>query len=227
MNVPMCALTSILRANGYYEVEPDRICIDEKMLTVFADAYIRKMRNYFLSSIRNIESLTYEEFTDFDEFYNSFKKQEVKFVRRAEWSQIDTELIRTAFIDKIKKLTSHKKTSFELLFEHIIEESDSFFSIKESRPSLSGKAVADFSNLDSVLSRIIHNRFYLTRQKIKKISNSSVDVLRHFFVAARYHIFTVDDTDSDDIICNKVSFSSMYNYHQQIKYEQRKVNSKY
>ena len=53
MNVPMCALSSILRANGYDEVNPDSICIDEKMLSYFADAYIRKMKNYFLSSIRN------------------------------------------------------------------------------------------------------------------------------------------------------------------------------
>ena len=61
MNVPQCALNSILRANGYTEVEPGSICIDEKMLSVFADAYIRKMKNYFLSSVRNIENLSYQE----------------------------------------------------------------------------------------------------------------------------------------------------------------------
>lgn len=109
MNVPMCALKSILRANGYDEVELGSICIDEKMLSIFADAYIRKMKDYFLGSVRNIENLSYEEFTDLNEFYNSFKKQEVKFVRRVEWSQIDTELIRTVFMDKIKKLTPRKK----------------------------------------------------------------------------------------------------------------------
>ena len=45
MNVPQCALNSILRANGYIEVDPDSICIDEKMLSIFADAYIRKSRS--------------------------------------------------------------------------------------------------------------------------------------------------------------------------------------
>ena len=108
MNVPMCALKSILRANGYDEVEPGSICIDEKMLSIFADAYIRKMKNYFLGSVRNIEDLSYEEFTNLNEFYNTFKKQDIKFVRRAEWSQIDTELIRTAFMDKIKELSPRK-----------------------------------------------------------------------------------------------------------------------
>jgi hypothetical protein len=71
MNVPQCALNSILRDNGYTEVEPGSICIDEKMLSVFADAYIRKMKNFFLSSVRNIENLSYQEFTDLDEFYNT------------------------------------------------------------------------------------------------------------------------------------------------------------
>ena len=79
MNVPLCALESILRANGYDEEEPGSICIDEKMLSIFADAYIRKMKNYFLGSVRNIENLSYEEFTDLNEFYNNFKKWKMLF----------------------------------------------------------------------------------------------------------------------------------------------------
>ena len=126
MNVPLCALNSILRANGYAEVEPGSICIDEKMLSVFADEYIRKMKNYFLSSVRDIENLSYEEFSDLDEFYNTFKKQDVKFVRRAEWSQIDTELIRDVFMDKIKELTPRKKSRFELFLEQFYERRESF-----------------------------------------------------------------------------------------------------
>ena len=122
MNVPMCALSSILRANGYEEVAPDSICIDEKMLSNFADAYIRKMKNYFLSSVRNIENLTYQEFTDLNEFYNTFKKQEAKYTRRAEWSHIDTGLLRNAFMDKIKKLTPRRKSRFELFFERLVEK---------------------------------------------------------------------------------------------------------
>ena len=186
MNVPQCALNSILRANGYAEVDPDSICIDEKMLSVFADAYIRKMKNYFLSSVRNIENLSYEEFTDLDEFYNIFKKQDVKFVRRAEWSQIDTELIRDAFMDKIKELTPRKKSRFECFLEQI------------------------------------YGRF----ESSKKVFNCSVSIVRHFFVAARYHIFVADDVDANGGLNNQLRLSLMYHLNSN-NYEQRKIDIEY
>ena len=44
MNVPMCALTSLLRANGYDDIEDTTsLCIDEKGLEIFAEAYIRNL----------------------------------------------------------------------------------------------------------------------------------------------------------------------------------------
>ena len=59
MNVPMCALTSLLRANGYNsDVDTSSFCIDEKELEIFTDAYVRKMRSYFFSSLRNISTLS-------------------------------------------------------------------------------------------------------------------------------------------------------------------------
>ena len=176
MNVPLCALESILRANGYDEVEPGSICIDEKMLSSFADAYIRKMKNYFLGSVRNIENLSYEEFTDLNEFYNTFKKQEVKFVRRAEWSQIDTELIRTIFNNRNCVL--------------VIDDPESTIHGTIKNPS-------DSHKLRKVLDHIVHNRFYLVRQKVNKTYRCSVNIMRQLFVAARYHIFVADDVDTN------------------------------
>ena len=154
MNVPQCALNSILRDNGYTEVEPGSICIDEKMLSVFADAYIRKMKNYFLSSVRNIENLSYQEFTDLDEFYNTFKKQDVKFVRRAEWSQIDTELIRTAFMDKIKELTPRKKSRFELFLEQVYGRFESYSVCHELAHVLIKESCSDEES--RLLDRVTH-----------------------------------------------------------------------
>ena len=206
MNVPMCALESILRANGYDEVEPGSICIDEKMLSVFADAYIRKMKNFFLSSVRNIENLSYEEFTDLNEFYNTFKKQEVKFVRRAEWSQIDTELIRTAFMDKIKELSPRKKSALDILFERIFDNRNCVLLIDDPESSIHGtiKIPKDSHKLRKVLNHIVHNRFYLTRQKVKKTSRRSVNIMRQLFVAARYHIFVADDVDTNKAHYNEI-----------------------
>ena len=225
MNVPQCALNSILRANGYAEVDPDSICIDEKMLSVFADAYIRKMKNYFLSSVRNIENLSYEEFTDLDEFYNIFKKQDVKFLRRAEWSQIDTELIRDAFMDKIKELTPRKKSRFECFLEQIYGrfESSTLYEDLEHLLHVNNSCSDEESGL---LYRVTHNRFYLVKQKVKKVFNCSVSIVRHFFVAARYHIFVADDVDANGGLNNQLRLSLMYHLNSN-NYEQRKIDIEY
>ena len=224
MNVPQCALNSILRANGFAEVEPGSICIDEKMLSVFADAYIRKMKNYFLSSVRNIENLSYEEFTDLDEFYNTFKKQDVKFVRRAEWSQIDTELIRNAFMDKIKELTPRKKSRFELFLEQFYERRESFSVCHELAHILIKESCSEEEN--GLLHRVTHNRFYLVKQKVKKVINCSVNIVRQFFVAARYHIFVADDVDANDGFYNQSRLLLVYNLNIN-NYEQRKIDIEY
>ena len=229
MNVPMCALESILRANGYDEVEPGSICIDEKMLSIFADAYIRKMKNYFLGSVRNIENLSYEEFTDLNEFYNNFKKQEVKFVRRAEWSQIDTELIRTAFMDKIKELSPRKKTTLDLLLERFFDYRDCLLFIDEPESTIHGtiKIPCDSHKLRKVLDHIVHNRFYLVRQKVKKIYRCSVNNMRQLFVAARYHIFVADDVDTNEALhYNEIIPLVFYNLNNN-KYEDRTTYQKY
>lgn len=193
MNVPMCALESILRANGHDEVEPGSICIDEKMLSIFADAYIRKMKNYFLSSVRNIENLSYEEFTDLNEFYNTFKKQEVKFIRRAEWSQIDTELIRTAFMDKIKKLTPQKKTFAEIIFGKMM---GAFHDLEFELHHILRYDVIEqalIKTKDDVLVRISRSLLYHTKRNTNKLVHCISDFLRQLFVSARYHIFVGDD----------------------------------
>ena len=229
MNVPMCALESILRANGYEEVEPGSICIDEKMLSVFADAYIRKMKNFFLSSVRNIENLSYEEFTDLNEFYNTFKKQEVKFVRRAEWSQIDTELIRTAFMDKIKELSSRKKTTLDLLLERFFDYRDCLLFIDEPESTIHGTITnpTDSYKLKKVLDHIVHNRFYLVRQKVKKTSRCSVNIMRQLFVAARYHIFVADDVDTNRDLHHIEIFPLVFYISKNNKYEDRTTHKKY
>ena len=224
MNVPQCALNSILRANGYAEVEPGSICIDEEMLSVFADAYIRKMKNYFLSSVRNIENLSYEEFTDLDEFYNTFKNQNVKFVRRAEWSQIDTELIRDAFMDKIKELTPRKKSRFELFLERISGRRESFTVCHELAHILIKESCSEEECC--LLDRVTHNRFYLVRQKVKKVFNCSVNIVRQFFVAARYHIFVADDVDANGGLNNQLRLSLMYHLNSN-NYEYREIDITY
>lgn len=218
MNVPQCALDSILRAYGHTEVEPDSICIDEEMLSVFADAYIRKMKNYFLSSVRNIEKLSAEEFSDLNEFYNTFKKQGARFEHRAEWTQIDAELIRDVFMDKIKELTPHKKSYFDyfLELEQNYETCDWPIVCDDPECSLTlyGCGIHRSVKKKRLLNRLTHSRFYLVKQKVKRVIRCSVSILRRLFVAARYHIFVADDVDNNGdsykqkellLMCNLIS----------------------
>ena len=69
MNVPMCALTSLLRSYGYDSIDDtSSLCIDEKRLEIFADAYVRKIRSYFTSSLRNISKLSQKELEVLEQF---------------------------------------------------------------------------------------------------------------------------------------------------------------
>lgn len=77
-----------------------------------------------------------------------------------------------------------------------------------------------------LLDRVTHNRFYLVRQKVKKVFNCSVSIVRHFFVAARYHIFVADDVDANGGWNNQLRLSYMYHLNSN-NYEQRTINIKY
>ena len=188
MNVPMCALESILRENGYNEVEPGSICIDEKMLSIFADAYIRKMKNYFLGSVRNIENLSYEEFTDLNEFYNN-----------------------------------------DLLFERIFDNRNCVLVIDDPESSIHGtiKNPSDSHKLRKVLDHIVHNRFYLVRQKVNRTYRCSVNIMRQLFVAARYHIFVADDVDTNRDLHHIEIFPLVFYIFKNNKYENGTTYQKY
>ena len=122
MNVPMCALTSLLRANGYDDVDDTTsLCIDEKGLDIFAEAYIRKIQSYFFSSLRNISRLAQNELNSFNQFIESFKKTDLQGAS-LKWSDIDTEHLRGTFIDKVKRKTSPQSTcsSYLDLFTRVV-----------------------------------------------------------------------------------------------------------
>ncbi len=77
MNVPICALESILRENGFDDMETSSNCIDEKMLDLFAEAYIRKIKNSLIRSLPHLNALSAEERVNLDQFITLFKKKEL------------------------------------------------------------------------------------------------------------------------------------------------------
>lgn len=110
LNVPLCAVKSILRDYGVSteNINETSVCIDEKMLDYFADAYVRKLKNYFVSSSRHISSISDKERQDLKEFYKLFKKQEVSNEQLGTWEDIDITLLNDSFRRKVENLTKEK-----------------------------------------------------------------------------------------------------------------------
>ncbi len=189
MNVPMCALESILRANGYEDMETSSNCIDEKMLDMFAEAYLRKIKNYYLRSVRHLKELSAEENVNFDQFVKLFKKKELCQVNHPSWCHIDIEAIKKSFINEVKRLTPKRKTISEFLFGGIgnIEIKDSEIKIINLNEVLSEQTTKA-----SLLHRISRSRLYSRRLSTKSFNKYNNDGLKRFFKPARYHIISSD-----------------------------------
>ena len=160
MNVPMCAVMSILRSNGYSDIHDETsLCIDEKRLGIFTEAYVRKMKNYFTRSLQNISSLPRKERSDYNKFVKLFKKKGVKEPKI--WkNDIDIDHLKEVFVERIKEETEERYSSRsgmrfriapEDLFKHL------FVAVEKTIDSLTerileGKIVEGTNNLN----RLIH-----------------------------------------------------------------------
>lgn len=191
MNVPMCALESILRANGYDDMETSSNCIDEKMLDMFAEAYLRKIKNYFFRSIRHINELSAEEIVNLDQFIKLFKKKELCQVNQPSWCHIDIEAIRESFIEEVKRLTPKKRNLFETLFGNVVVFEERDFE-KEIRIVDLNEILSEQTTKANLLHRISLSRLYSRRLSTKSFNKYNNDGLRRFFKPARYHIISSD-----------------------------------
>ncbi|MBE6300949.1 MAG: hypothetical protein E7085_03710 [Parabacteroides distasonis] len=209
MNVPECALKALLRENGYDEIETKSICIDEKMLLVFADAYIRKLRSYFINSNRNLHLLTPQESSDLEEFYTTFKKKDVEHTNVKNWNQIDTELIRDYFVQQVKEQTPHHNCFYDEVLYRIfsckrienISCKEFYSSIECTQPQNSYCK----NNESKFLVRITKSRYYQSRLRTNNaINQNNTTIIRQLYTTARYYTFPVDNNESDEY--NKRSF---------------------
>ncbi|MBR3976451.1 MAG: hypothetical protein IKJ95_01320 [Bacteroidaceae bacterium] len=216
MNVPECALEALLRENGYDAIETTSICIDEEMLLVFANAYIRKLRSYFISSNRNIHLLTPQERFDLDEFYTVFKKKGVEHTNVKNWNQIDTELIRDHFVQEVKKQTPHRNSFYDDIICHVVinktnEElsRDKIYLIAENSQH---KHVHSRNYKSELLVRITKSRLYQAKLRANNsINPTSTTTLRQIYTVARYHTFPVDSNNPDDDNNKTFVFCDIYN----------------
>lgn len=213
MNVPMCALTSLLRANGYNDVDDTTsLCIDEKGLDIFAEAYIRKIRSYFFSSLRNISRLAQNELNSFNQFIESFKKTDLQGAS-LKWSDIDTEHLRGTFIDKVKRKTSPQSTcsSYLDLFTRVVVRKQrkdnrplSYIDYSASCFTVSYESIIQelsIQRTDELLDNIVHSYYYVAKSTYSTPQWHIDFQIRNIYISARYHIYsTGSDEDSNSTV---------------------------
>lgn len=212
MNVPMCALTSLLRANGYDDIDDTTsLCIDEKGLEIFAEAYIRKIRSYFFSSLRNISRLTQNELSNFNQFVESFKKIDLQG-ESLKWSDIDIEHLRETFIDKVKRKTSPQSTCssyLDLLCSCCSEKAkkdnySSYIDYSTSCLTVSYESIIQelsIQRTDELLDNIVHSYYYVAKSTYSKRQWHIDFQIRNIYISARYHIYsTGSDEDSNSAV---------------------------
>ena len=212
MNVPMCALTSLLRANGYDDIDDTTsLCIDEKGLEIFAEAYIRKIRSYFFSSLRNISRLTQNELSNFNQFVESFKKIDLQG-ESLKWSDIDIEHLRETFIDKVKRKTSPQSTcsSYLDLLAHVVvrkqkkDNYSSYIDYSTSCLTVSYESIIQelsIQRTDELLDNIVHSYYYVAKSTYSKRQWHIDFQIRNIYISARYHIYsTGSDEDSNSAV---------------------------
>ena len=213
MNVPMCALTSLLRANGYDDVDDTTsLCIDEKGLDIFAEAYIRKIQSYFFSSLRNISRLAQNELNSFNQFIESFKKTDLQGAS-LKWSDIDTEHLRGTFIDKVKRKTSPQSTcsSYLDLFTRVVVRKQrkdnrplSYIDYSASCFTVSYESIIQelsIQRTDELLDNIVHSYYYVAKSTYSSPQWHIDFQIRNIYISARYHIYsTGSDEDSNSTV---------------------------
>lgn len=212
MNVPMCALASLLRANGYDNIDDtSSLCIDEKGLEIFAEAYIRKIRSYFFSSLRNISRLTQNELSNFNQFVESFKKIDLQG-ESLKWSDIDIEHLRETFIDKVKRKTSPQSTcsSYLDLLAHVVvrkqkkDNYSSYIDYSTSCLTVSYESIIQelsIQRTDELLDNIVHSYYYVAKSTYSKRQWHIDFQIRNIYISARYHIYsTGSDEDSNSAV---------------------------
>ncbi len=225
MNVPMCALTSLLRVNGFNDNEdPSSLCIDEERLKVFVKAYIRKMRSYFLGSLRNISSLSLKERYDFNHFVKLFRKKGDVRSTSCSWSDIDEIKIEQVFRSTIKKKTPRDTFSilpykFNDLFEHVCLACDkpkhdklknSLYNLLEKVSPIDKRKyntddilktfTSRFSEEENLLLEITRSDYYVAKITCTVNRNNTVDFIEKILRSARYYIYSSDSDDDHNNI---------------------------
>ncbi|WP_444344230.1 hypothetical protein [Phocaeicola coprocola] len=225
MNVPMCAVMSILRSNGYNDIHDETsLCIDEERLGVFAEAYVRKMKIYFTRSLQNISSLPRKERSDYNKFVKLFKKKGVKEPKI--WkNDIDIDHLKEVFVERVKEETEERYSSRSgmqfLISSDVLINRILTYRLFEQEPFIKEEKHINFSDYAYKLilyvlgitfekQAILEKRIEEEKELLNRISDSElyiaepindkplwcgINFISRFVSFARYYIYSMRDDE--------------------------------
>ena len=225
MNVPMCAVISILRSNGYNDIHDETsLCIDEERLGVFAEAYVRKMKIYFTRSLQNISSLPRKERSDYNKFVKLFKKKGVKEPKI--WkNDIDIDHLKEVFVERVKEETEERYSSRSgmqfLISSDVLINRILTYRLFEQEPFIKEEKHIKFSDYAYKLilyvlgitfekQAILEKRIEEEKELLNRISDSElyiaepindkplwcgINFISRFVSFARYYIYSMRDDE--------------------------------
>ena len=202
------AIRVIAREQGVVIEDTACRCIDESLLAELADAHVRKMRAYFKNAQRHIAELDGDELATFINFCQTFKNRQSSDTAAQTWSDIDTDVIREQFIQKVHELTpSPTLRRFTVSSTVLLEKMFSSLSFEY-------RVYLDTCELDTyeykqrceVVEKVLHSHLYY--EKPSKTQLPCIDirsVVWRVTLPARYHIHISEDDDHlQDTIDNRV-----------------------
>ena len=225
MNVPMCAVMSILRSNGYNDIHDETsLCIDEERLGVFVEAYVRKMKIYFTRSLQNISSLPRKERSDYNKFVKLFKKKGVKEPKI--WkNDIDIDHLKEVFVERVKEETEERYSSRSgmqfLISSDVLINRILTYRLFEQEPFIKEEKHINFSDYAYKLilyvlgitfekQAILEKRIEEEKELLNRISDSGlyiaepindkplwcgINFISRFVSFARYYIYSMRDDE--------------------------------
>lgn len=207
MSVPMAAIKTIARQENIQFENEQSACLDENVLGVYADAYVRKLKSYF-NSMKNKNNcqLGTDDYLVFDEFCVNFKKPECNSKKACKWSDIDTDAIRKHFFALIKEKTPEKKPAIHSLFEgigglQIVRRviPDFTLNLKFDLDSEESEETCEISEEKcNTLLKVNETYYRCTKEDPKPINLNCNARLRIVLFAAHYHIYSRSDKSDPD-----------------------------
>lgn len=225
MNVPMCAVKSILRSNGYSDIHDETsLCIDEERLGIFTEAYVNKMKSYFTRSLQNISSLPPKERSDYNKFVKLFKKEGVKEPKKWE-NDIDINYLKEVFVESVKEETEERYSSRSgmqfLIPSDVLINRILTYRLFEQEPFIKEEKHINFSDYAYKLilyvlgitfekQAILEKRIEEEKELLNRISDSElyiaepindkplwcgINLISRFVSFARYYIYSMRDDE--------------------------------